>query len=383
MIPELHFRSHALYPGSSVHGFVGPATRVEIIEETGKHTLFLVRHEGHAKFARESLRSGAPMRVGITARKGTRIWHGYVDSVTPAETADNMPYTNVVGVGTTYPMKEPAVSVLDGVVDSERRLIKRAGLVPIVRGPEDARQVLVAGRSQWEVLTETAAQYSQYVFATGTTVNVLQLKDIIDLYQQEAVTLVWSGSAGHMTSPYALRRFRIPQTDNTGGLGLVEDRRIGFGVDPLTARVTVRDEGTSMFPRYQDFIARSFSNVADRFSGSTVSHQAEAEGRGHIGVTAGKLVFIRGSDPGPWWLVQRVSHVFESESNEYEMRLSLLHSADLKNMPKEVFAPQRNIHRKGDSGENVALEMEPMLHIGKRLVKGSVSWQDSPRWRPR
>jgi hypothetical protein len=382
MIPSLHLRSEVRYPASVTTGFLGGATHLQVLEECGKHTIFVVRHAGHAKYAQESLRSGAPMTVSITSRKGRRRWHGYVDSVTPyEEPGSNAPYTRVVGVGLTYPLKEPTNVVAGKVRDGQRQIIRRNGLVPIVRGPDSERQMLLGGRSQWEVLAETAKEYSQYLFTTGTTVHAMQLKDIIDMYRQEAVTLVWMGGAAHSTNQFVLRQFKIPTTDNTGALGVVPDHRIAFGVDPHTARVTQREEGDSMFSRYPGYVAQSYGNVVDRLSGSTVTHVAQAQGTGHIGITAGKPVFVRGSDPGPWWLVNSVCHEYDMEQNAYDMSLELHRAEDLRRLSPEVFAPERNIHRVGDFGEAVNLENEPVLYVPPQRVRGATMWREGARWR--
>jgi hypothetical protein len=379
VIPELHQTADVRYPASVTTGFLGAPLRVEVMEECGMHTLLVATHAGHAKYVSESLRSGAPMRASITARKGTRRWYGYVDSITETVDENSAPMTNVIGVGLTYPLKNPANNVVGKVLDAERRLIRSAGLVPIVRGPQVDTNVMIAGRSKWAVLAETAQAYSQYLFTTGTTVHVLQMKDIIELYQQEAVTLIWAGAA--RAQPFYLRNFKIPQTDNTGALGVVEDHRIGYGVDPHTARVTMLEEGESMFARYPGYIAQSYGTVVSRMSGSTVTHVATAEGPGLIGVTAGKPIFIRGTDPGPWWLVNSVCHTYDLKENDYSMSLGLHRSVDLARLSTDVFAPKRNILRVGDNGESVHLENDPILHVPDTPVRGQHSWKEAARWR--
>lgn len=375
MIPELHLRGRVRYPGSVLLGLVSVPTEISIIERVNRHVLFRVRHEGRARYAKEILHSGAPMIVSLTAHKGTRRWFGYVDSVTE-KVEDNVPHVEVIGVGVTYPMKEPVNYVLGELVTAERALIKGSGLVPIVRGPNVDKTVVAGGRSQWAVLLDAASQFNQYVFTSGTTVNVLRMHEIVETYLSESIPLAWMGTTGEYMSPWAFHSFDLVRTDN------IVDRRVGYGVDPFTASVRQVDLGESMFGTYPGYVARG--DVTERLSGDPIVARACAEGGGHTGVSAGKIVHVKNTDPGPWWFVERVEHRYVTKDAKYTISTDLMRTREIEKIPfKETHTPTVNTTRLGDNAERVNYENDPILTTWPTLVKGMTSWKDKARWRPR
>jgi hypothetical protein len=370
MIPELHLHGRVTYPRSATQGLIGTALNVSVSEACGRHTIFQVTHKGKAKYAQESLRSGAPMVVDISAHKGTRRWFGYVDSVTEKDSEEFGKTTDIVGVGVTYFMKDASDYVLGTLLAAERGLIKRAGLVPIVRGPDSDKPVLSDGRSQWQVLTQSADEYGQYVFTIGTTVHVMRIADIFAMYKMEAPRLVCRGT--NTVDPWSLSSFRAPVTDN------VIDRQIAYGSDPLTAAVTRVESGNSMFRTYPGYVAR---NVQEQMSSESVLQTATASGNGHVEVVAGKPVYIDGATPGPWWLVNSVQHSFDTQKNEYTMDLSLHRTRSVMDVQEKFTAPRKNLNRVGDNGERVNLEQEPKFEYKPMILKGAMSWASQPRWR--
>lgn len=369
MIPELHIKGRVTYPRSATLGLVGVPKHITVLEACGRHTLFVVTHQGRAKYAQQSLRSGAPMVVDLTAHKGNRRWFGYVDSVTEKDDEQGKT-TEIIGVGVTYFMKDRADNVLGAVLPTERDLIKQAGLVPIVRGPDSDKPVLANGRSQWQVLTNTADEYGQYVFSLGTTIHVLRAHHIVEMFKQEAPRLVWRGN--DTVDPWSLATFRAPVTDN------VRDHKIAYGVDPVTASVTNVESGSSMFKSFPGYVAR---RVQEQMSSENLLQSATAEGRGHTEVVAGKLVYIEGSHPGPWWLVDSVTHEYDVEGPNYRMSLELHRTPSVINISDEHRTPRKNLLRRGDNGESVSRENDPKLDIRPMVLSGAVSWQNRPRWR--
>lgn len=385
MIPDLTIRGQVHFPKAITTGLVGRGIRIVVVEEVYKHTLMIAEFAGQPKYAQDAFRSGQPMVALMVGKKGgPRYWHGYVDSLVLDRDDAGMPLTKVIGVGLTYPMKSTTVEVGTGAVtDIQRRLITQNNLVSIVRGPQVIKQVLMAGSTQWQMLCNLAQSYNQYVFTTGSTVNVLPMSDIVDLYKTEAVELVWKGTTGEATDMYALRKFQTRITDNVQPMGMTPDNRIGFGVDPVSSGVTKVETGQSMFASYKRSVARSPQNVVANVLGSTIISKADAEGRGHTGVSAGKLVQIRNSEPGPWWFVNKVIHKFSLEDGDHQMELELYRTAEL-NMPYVRKPAQRNPHKIGDGDICVCQEYDPELQeLQKITVDGTNDWTNGFRWRSR
>jgi hypothetical protein len=385
VIPDITIRGSVHFPKAITTGILGRGTTIVVVEECFKHTLIIADFAGHPKYAKDAFRSGQPMVAVMVGKKGgERYWHGYVDSLVLTQSDDGTPLTKVIGAGITYPMKATTVDVGSGsVMDIQRRLIRRHDLASIVRGPDVVRQVLMGGSTDWQMLCELAQAYNQYVFTTGTTVNVLQMSDIVDLYKTEAVELVWKGTDGEARDMYALRKFRTRVTDNVQPMGLSTDNRIGYGVDPVTSGVTRVEIGESMFSTYKRSIARSSQGVVANILGSSVVSRAHAEGRGHTGVSAGKLIQVRNSEPGPWWFVNKVTHKFTLEDGDHAMELELYRTADL-NMPSTKKPAQRNPNKQGDYDVCVCQEYDPLLHeLEQATVQGTNDWTNGFRWRSR
>jgi hypothetical protein len=381
MITDITVRGGVYFPKAITTGLIKKAVRFKIIEECNRHTLFQVTFAGHPKY-QESFKSGQPMRLLLTSQRGgTRTWHGYVDNFEVAREDDLGPVTKVIGVGVTYPMKQPNDAVLDNkVLDAERSLIRGFGLTPLVRGKDVNRQTLMSGQSAWKTLTDMAKTFDQYVFATGTTINVLQMSEIMNLYYMEAVELTWKGVQGEFRDQDTLRKFQGKIGDNASSLGLLEDRKISHGVDPVSARVTRVDSGTSMFPSYRHSIARSPQNVAAQISGPTVLRKAEAEGRGHGGVVAGKIVKIKGAPPYPYWFVSKVMHNYDLKSGTHDMEMELFQTREME-LPYAPNVAQRNVLRTGDGTSCVCKEHLPtLIEINSVMVDGTHDWANGFRW---
>ena len=380
MLTDLTVRGGVFFPKAITTGLINKALRFKIFEECNRHILFQVTFAGHPKY-QESFRSGQPMQLLLTSKRaGARYWHGYVDSFEVAREDEIGPVTKVTGVGVTYPMKQPSDEVLDiSVLKAERYLIQKFGLTSLVYGKDANRQTPMSGESAWSTLITLAKTYDQYVFTTGTTVNVLQIPDIMNLYAMEAVELIWKGVQGESRDQEALRKFEGKIGDNASSMGLDDDRKISHGVDPASGRVTIMDTGTSMFPSYRHSITRSPANMAAQISGPTVLRKAEAEGRGHGGVSAGKIIKIKGATPYPWWLVSKVMHNYDLKTGDHSMELELLQTADME-LPYDSAAAQRNVLRKGDN-TCVCKENRPTLvELSSVHVDGTHDWANGFRW---
>jgi hypothetical protein len=368
VIPLIHLKGRAWYPESDISGIVRRPTNIQIMERVNRHTIYVVRHEGRAEHVGETLRSGSPMVVDLTAHKGTHRWFGYVDSLTE-RMGEKTYYTDITGVGLTYPMKEGSHQTYTTLLEAERLIIKQAGLVPIVRGPKSDKPVLSSGRSMWSTLVETAEPFNQYVFSTGTTLNVMPVVDIIEMYAQEAYTLNY-----HQADEWALNRFEAPRSDN------VTTKQVGFGVDPLKAGVRSAETADAMFTSYPSVSVRT--GILEQLDVDAIINTAIAEGGGNTAIHAGMLVYVQNVTPGPWWWVTAVTHEFSVVGGTYRMCLELARTRSVAKMSREEAPPTRNLTRVGDFLERVNLEYNPTLVKGDTFVKGATTWKTSPVWRP-
>ena len=368
MIPLIHLKGRTWYPESDLSGIVRRPTRIQVLERVNKHTIYVVRHEGRVEHIGETMRSGSPMVVDLTAHKGTHRWFGYVDSLTE-RMGDKTYYTDVTGVGLTYPMKEASLLSYPSLMEAERQIIKQSGLVPIVRGPASDKPVISSGRSLWQTLVESAEPFNQFVFSTGTTLNVMPVKDIIEMYAQEAYTLKY-----HQADEWALQRFEAPRSDN------VTTKQVGFGLDPLKAGVRQAETQDAMFTSYPTVAVRT--GIIDQLDVDAIINTAIAEGGGNTAIHAGMLVYVQNVTPGPWWFVTAVTHDFSVVGGTYKMCLELARTRSVAAMTRENLPPTRNLTRKGDYLERVNLEYSPTLVRGDTFVNGTASWKTRPLWRP-
>ena len=93
-------------------------------------------------------------------------------------------------------------------------------------------------------------------------------------------------------------------------------------------------------------------------------------------------MFVRQGDFGSWWLVERVTHTFDSVARSHYMDASLIARTDFPTDPPPKY-PKVD-HSRRIAGACLCREEEPEL-VGSvaHAVYGTGTWGTMPRWTAR
>lgn len=380
-----------VYPRSDTTGLYTPPKRVVLSQEIGSHDILRVDYEEQFAYVEDTLRPGSPVRMFVRTPRGPMRWHGYVVSVSPLGSLnEEVPRVGcqVLCVGLTFPMKENSMDTYDGLeVDIViNDLISSSGLVPFMTGTRTplVQTVLSRGDSKWTTLNRLAHLCGCLVFNTGTTVNVLTLRDIFRYYATQGIRLRHVSQAPD-NDPYAFTEFtqdlELPYlNESDSGRGRV----IAYGVDPVsgTPLEYMAGERDPMYlnETYLPVVGRSTNSLTSKSEAHRLlrwDEGIEVESVGINTVFAGQPIWFDLPDSSHWWLAYGVTHTWRD--NQHTMRIQGVFR-DTMVAPPPLRHPEVT-KRPLIDGVHLTKEKLPVLSGGKRrIVQGTGGWATKDRW---
>ncbi len=389
------------YPRSDLTGMRDAPSRVVLVQEVNKHDLLLVDHIGSPTYLEDTLRAGAPVTFRSLSEAGSRQWHGYVDTLVPIEfgyapeskylidtdarDGGNTASTQVVCVGTTYPLKRSMTTGFSGITTCAvvTSLVKDDFLLPVVSPCDMVQTVSPADRSVWQVITDLGQMSGRLTFSTGTTVNWLTPDDIMHHFAISAPELVHYSQSGSALDLHAMVTWEESVSDNRSHTpDQWRTKTTMAAVDPVTGVTLKQKVGEGMFERTLLEVARSSTSLQTKLKAShdlAFNRSAITAGPGNPYVRAGMPVFMRAPSGHRWWLVKRVEHVWYPHARTYQMEVTLMQHDSLA-QPSLGKYPEVSLSRHSAYG-SPQFEFDPTLEGASRsLVVGAGVWGTMDRW---
>jgi phage protein D len=296
----------------------------------------------------ENLKTGVPVKFSWYQGHLSKTWYGYVSFISKTIATQKINMMEVYCIGSSFVLKENAVRVFSNKTITEvvQQIASEFGLNFI--GENDNRkfdQLVIAGHSYWEWITEHANKIGYGVYVEGTNLVFRPLDKLIDLTISESPILDWNNPYTTLESENDGKTLEYFKILNGEFIESDVSRKIKVvaGVDPTTAVISYSNSdpkgvGTKLRSNTSDVYFSEYRS--DQVAHTGLDTQSASEGSAHLArfnlpaFAKGKgdprfkpysTVYVQntGSLTDGYWVVKEVRHKF-TRNKLYEADLSLV-----------------------------------------------------------